>query len=85
MNHRHSIWWNGSTGMAHSDGVHAELRTAPRLLGRALVEIDYEPRSDHCRVHFVGDAVSRKLHEIEVQAVDEKLARMADAARAALV
>lgn len=76
----HMLWWDGRTGLAHFDGVHAQLNAPPRL-GVAITAIDYAPGVNLRMVKEVGQDW-RPLTRDEQAALDELLRNMRQAALA---
>jgi hypothetical protein len=74
------LWWNGSNGLAISDGVHCELRSAPRVAGLQIDEIDYAPAVRLLSVQEVGQNWRAITRDESVQ-IDAALLRMVEAVR----
>jgi hypothetical protein len=78
-----AIFWDGRYGLAFFDGVHCELRSAPRITGLVIEQIDYAPLVGQRMVVELGGKW-RTMNGAEQAAADAALGRMANAVRSAI-
>lgn len=77
------LMWFRTYGVARYEGVEVELRLPPVLLDvKGITELDFVPGS--CATVRIGDGEKRELYGYEIAALDQRLKRMAIAARDAL-
>ena len=69
------LWWDGQNGLAYFDGVHADLRCAPRLIDLQVAEIDYAPEVRKRQVRY-PEGTWRDLNQAEEVEIDARLGRM---------